>query len=42
MDNETKTAPPQDLAPAAQQIAGLLDAVDDTRLSAPTPAPASR
>ncbi|MGN5630741.1 TIGR03086 family metal-binding protein [Streptomyces sp. AC154] len=39
MDNETKTAPPQDLAPAAQQIAGLLDAVDDTRLSAPTPCP---
>lgn len=39
MDNETKTAPPQDLAPAAQQIAELLDAVDDTRLSAPTPCP---
>ncbi|NED91675.1 TIGR03086 family protein [Streptomyces sp. SID11233] len=39
MDNETKTAPPQDLAPAAGQIAGLLDAVDDTRLSAPTPCP---
>lgn len=39
MDNETKTAPPQDLAPAAQQITGLLDAVDDTRLSAPTPCP---
>ncbi|MFG2669875.1 TIGR03086 family metal-binding protein [Streptomyces sp. NPDC048445] len=39
MDNETKTAPPQDLAPAAQQIAGLLDAVDDNRLSAPTPCP---
>ncbi len=39
MDNETKTAPPQDLAPAARQIAGLLDAVPDTRLSAPTPCP---
>ncbi|WNI28321.1 TIGR03086 family metal-binding protein [Streptomyces sp. ITFR-6] len=39
MDNETKTAPPQDLAPAARQIAGRLDAVDDTRLSAPTPCP---
>ncbi|MFG2595403.1 TIGR03086 family metal-binding protein [Streptomyces sp. NPDC048462] len=39
MDNETKTAPPQDMEPAARQIAGLLDAVDDTRLSAPTPCP---
>ncbi|MFF3172029.1 TIGR03086 family metal-binding protein [Streptomyces sp. NPDC057900] len=39
MDNETNTAPPQDLAPAAQRITGLLDAVDDTRLSAPTPCP---
>ncbi|MFJ2420052.1 TIGR03086 family metal-binding protein [Streptomyces brevispora] len=39
MDNETKTAPPQDLEPAARQIIGLLDAVDDTWLSAPTPCP---
>ncbi|MFF1920400.1 TIGR03086 family metal-binding protein [Streptomyces sp. NPDC058221] len=39
MDNDTKTAPPQDLAPAARQIAALLDAVDDTRLSGPTPCP---
>lgn len=39
MDNETKTAPPQDLEPAARQVAGLLDAVDGTRLSGPTPCP---
>ncbi|MFJ4916239.1 TIGR03086 family metal-binding protein [Streptomyces sp. NPDC088726] len=39
MDNETKTAPPQDLAPAARQLAGLLDAVDGPLLSAPTPCP---
>lgn len=39
MDNETTTAPSQDLEPAARRITGLLDAVDDTRLSAPTPCP---
>ncbi|MEV0783641.1 TIGR03086 family metal-binding protein [Streptomyces sp. NPDC050423] len=38
-DNETKNAPPQDLEPAARQITALLDAVDDTWLSAPTPCP---
>ncbi|MEW1691160.1 TIGR03086 family metal-binding protein [Streptomyces sp. NPDC091265] len=39
MDTETSTAPLQDLEPAAKQIAGMLDGVDDTSLSAPTPCP---
>ncbi|MFD0022271.1 TIGR03086 family metal-binding protein [Streptomyces sp. NPDC058382] len=39
MDAGPATAPPQDLAPAARRIAALLDAVDDTTLSGPTPCP---
>lgn len=39
MDTETKTAPLPDLEPAARQIAGMLDGIDDKLLSAPTPCP---
>lgn len=39
MNTQTNSAPLLDLAPAARQIAGMLDAIDDTRLTGPTPCP---
>ncbi|WP_328951170.1 TIGR03086 family metal-binding protein [Streptomyces sp. NBC_00184] len=39
MDTQTNSAPLLDLGPAARQIAGMLDAIDDARLSGPTPCP---
>lgn len=39
MNTQTNPTPPLDLEPAARQIAGMLDAIDDTRLSGPTPCP---
>ncbi|MFE9857529.1 TIGR03086 family metal-binding protein [Streptomyces sp. NPDC005780] len=38
MDTQTNSAP-LDLGPAARQIAGMLDAIDDKRLTGPTPCP---
>ena len=39
MDKENGTTPTFDLEPAARQIAGLLDGIDDRRLTDPTPCP---
>ncbi|TXS39058.1 TIGR03086 family metal-binding protein [Streptomyces sp. OR43] len=39
MDTQTNSAPLLDFEPAARQIAGMLDAIDDARLSGPTPCP---
>ncbi|MEU1468226.1 TIGR03086 family metal-binding protein [Streptomyces sp. NPDC005761] len=39
MDTQTNSAPLLDLGPAARQIAGMLDGIDDTRLTGPTPCP---
>ncbi|MEU9092191.1 TIGR03086 family metal-binding protein [Streptomyces sp. NPDC048428] len=39
MDTQTNSAPRLDLEPAARQIAGMLDAIDDARLAGPTPCP---
>ncbi|MER6117167.1 TIGR03086 family metal-binding protein [Streptomyces sp. NPDC001743] len=39
MDTQTNSAPLLDLGPAARQIAGMLDAIDDARLAGPTPCP---
>ncbi|MER7727506.1 TIGR03086 family metal-binding protein [Streptomyces sp. NPDC096323] len=41
MDTQTNSdsAPLLDLGPAARQIAGMLDAIDDSRLAGPTPCP---
>lgn len=39
MDTQTNSTPLLDLEPAARQIAGMLDTIDDTRLTAPTPCP---
>ncbi|MEU9204697.1 TIGR03086 family metal-binding protein [Streptomyces sp. NPDC048332] len=39
MDTQTNAAPLLDLGPAARQIAGMLTAIDDARLSGPTPCP---
>ncbi|WP_406090831.1 TIGR03086 family metal-binding protein [Streptomyces sp. NBC_01013] len=39
MDTQTNPSPLLDLEPAARQIAGMLDTIDDARLSGPTPCP---
>lgn len=39
MDTHTETTPTIDLEPAARQIAGLLDGIDEQRLDGPTPCP---
>ncbi|WP_328897136.1 TIGR03086 family metal-binding protein [Streptomyces sp. NBC_00236] len=39
MNTQTNSAPLLDLGPAARQIAGMLPAIDDARLSGPTPCP---
>lgn len=42
MNDDTSTdtaAPVLDLGPAARRVAGLLDAIDDSRLDGPTPCP---
>jgi uncharacterized protein (TIGR03086 family) len=39
MDTHTETNPTIDLEPAARQIAGLLDGIDEQQLDGPTPCP---
>ncbi|WP_327172851.1 TIGR03086 family metal-binding protein [Streptomyces sp. NBC_01336] len=39
MDTQKNSAPLLDLGPAARQITGMLTAIDDARLSGPTPCP---
>ncbi|MFE3148014.1 TIGR03086 family metal-binding protein [Streptomyces sp. NPDC059218] len=39
MDTHPQTTPPIDLEPAAQQIASLLDGIDEQQLDGPTPCP---
>ncbi|MFJ2131170.1 TIGR03086 family metal-binding protein [Streptomyces sp. NPDC087845] len=39
MDTHTETTPTIDLEPAARQITGLLDGIDEQRLAGPTPCP---
>lgn len=39
MNTQTNPAPLLDLEPAARQISGMLDAIDDARLTGPTPCP---
>ncbi|MEK8145527.1 hypothetical protein NKH18_41985 [Streptomyces sp. M10(2022)] len=42
MDTNGAPAPALDLEPAARQMAGLAAAVEDRRLTGPTPAPTTR